>query len=378
MSLREIGWVVVLTGLPFAHFLFRPLDPWHGQALWWQLGVLGMWAWIIGAGGGATVRNRPLGWLIAWLGVLVLSLWTKTILKDHLYPLPMLQGALHVLLVVMVYQAMTMSLTLDGIQRVSLWIAWATVALIVYGVLQVCNLDQFFRSLDPALKRDTLVGTIGNPSHFAAQLAVLTPWLWIQRHWSRWVGVTGSLIMVLCCHSAGGLLAWLVATGLLIWWLRPRWRVGFAVVTVGLLGVWVLQRDALNPYGRWQAWQAFYHIFQQQPITGMGPGFVMELSRTFKLGDPLFTCRHVHNEVFQLAIEWGLIGAGLFLWLCGDAVRRVWRAEKTPVVVACAASLAAILVNSLVNFPLHLAAIGGFGLFAYAGICLSKPRTRIC
>ena len=321
------------------------------------------------------VRNKPLGLLMAWWGVRTLFLWTAVVRSGQGYPVGMLPGVLHALLLVLAYFSLCQLLTPLSYALIGKWLAVSTLGLLGYGLLQLVSLDQFFTQLSPAFEGDLLVGTIGNPTHFAAQLALLSPWLWLQSGWF-WKGVSVlAFLLLLLCGSTAGMLAY--AAAFLVWgWHRfSSRRVLFSGVVLAGLGLFgVLSFQALNPHGRWEAWGQFYSYFQHRPITGLGLGYVMELSKIFVPGHPLYGWRHVHNEYFQLAIEGGVIALALVSWLIYQTGQRFARAVKTPTVVACAASLVALLVNSLLNFPLHLAGIGAYGLFAYVGLCLATPE----
>lgn len=95
----------------------------------------------------------------------------------------------------------------------------------------------------------------------------------------------------------------------------------------------------------------------------------MEFSRTIpNVGHPLSTWRHVHNEFFQVAIEYGVIGLIFIFWMIRDCIREVIRLPKTPLVVTLSAILLALGVNSLVNFPVHLWVTGSYALVAYCGL----------
>jgi O-antigen ligase len=79
---------------------------------------------------------------------------------------------------------------------------------------------------------------------------------------------------------------------------------------------------------------------------------------------------HAHNDYAEVALELGLAGIVLMLafllwWVI--AVWRAWRtAETGPFARAAAISSAAVLVHSLVDFPLRTAAIS-----ACFGMCLA-------
>jgi O-antigen ligase len=85
---------------------------------------------------------------------------------------------------------------------------------------------------------------------------------------------------------------------------------------------------------------------------------------------------HAHNEYVEIALELGLPGILLLLlffawWIA--AVHRVWRSpEARPFVRAASIASAAILVHSIVDFPLRTAAIAG--CFAIALALLADSR----
>ena len=372
MRWGEVGWLIFLAGLPFSHLLNRSLDPWHGQTLYAHGCLVVLWAYSF-VSNKPTKPNWPLAGWVAWVGALSLWLWTNTIIQHKIYSLPLLLGVFHCLSILLFYQAAVSCWTVSTLETICVWIARAGVLVLAYCGLQLLNLDQFFQDLHRSDANDLLVGTIGNPAHLGAYLACLLPLTLLRPGW-RWKGISVSILglaayLLLVEKSVGGSLA---ATGALLWcgwhWAR-KWFWGLVVV-LGILGVVALGRtEILSNHGRFDAWKAFYDIFQQRPITGFGPGFVMELSRSFDdANSPLRQWRHVHNEYFQVAIEHGLIGLSLVGWLLWDYWRTVWRLPKTKLVVACSGMMLAFLLNSLVNFPAHLWLTGSMGLTAYCGI----------
>jgi O-antigen ligase len=79
---------------------------------------------------------------------------------------------------------------------------------------------------------------------------------------------------------------------------------------------------------------------------------------------------HAHNDYAEVALELGIAGILLmllFLTWWGVAVRRAWRSpESGPFARAAAIASAAVLIHSLVDFPLRTAAIA-----AVFGTCLA-------
>jgi O-antigen ligase len=85
---------------------------------------------------------------------------------------------------------------------------------------------------------------------------------------------------------------------------------------------------------------------------------------------------HAHNDYLELALETGVPGLAvlaLFLLWWGRAAWRAWRSrEADPFARAAAVASAAILVHSLVDFPLRTAAIGA--CFALCLVLLVRQR----
>jgi O-antigen ligase len=84
-----------------------------------------------------------------------------------------------------------------------------------------------------------------------------------------------------------------------------------------------------------------------------------------------------HNEYAELALELGFAGVTLILLFLGWwalAVVQAWRtAESRPFARAAAIASAAILVHSIVDFPLRTAAISAS--FAMCIALLTESRT---
>jgi O-antigen ligase len=83
---------------------------------------------------------------------------------------------------------------------------------------------------------------------------------------------------------------------------------------------------------------------------------------------------HAHNDYAELALEMGVAGIllmVLFLGWWGRASWRAWLGDAGPYARAASIASAAILVHSLVDFPLRTAAISG--VFA---MCLALLAER--
>jgi hypothetical protein len=366
MGLREVAWIIFLGGLPFSPFIFRPhFDIWHAQTAWVHIWIMLLFGINFFYPSKQTTRNFPLGAWIIWIGGTTLWLWTSVIIKQKLYPAPLLMPFLHCLIPAFFYLAFLQVWSHDNLKLMLRYIAYAGVIVIVYGFLQIANLDQFFRNLDGGA--DRLVGTIGNPNHFAIYLAMLVPIFAIQSHWIWRFWIATALILIILCDSTAGILA---TGGMAIWclWSWKRHWLWFLAAAIGLWAIYAfLYRDPLNPSGRLEAWGTFWELFEKKPITGLGSGFISQLSRSTSNGS-ILGWRHIHNEYFQVAIEQGIIGLMILGWILVDCWIKVFRLVKGKEVIALGGMLIAFMINSFFNFPAHLWLTGSLALVAYCGI----------
>lgn len=110
---------------------------------------------------------------------------------------------------------------------------------------------------------------------------------------------------------------------------------------------------------------------------GTGLGSFREVYHLFEQPSQVTTTYvvHAHNDYLELALELGIAGIVVLLLFLGwwvAAIARVWRtAEAGPFARAAAIASAAVLVHSLVDFPLRTAAIA-----ACFGMCLAILADR--
>lgn len=379
MSVGQLGWSILLAGLPFAHFLSKNLvvsyglDPWHAQTTWMQAGLLALWG---GSGGRARAlpANRPFPAWLAWTAGITLYAWTVRVSQQQ-YPLALALPMLHLAFLWLFY---TLAVgTWTEAVRTTCWraLAWATVVVVAYGWVQVAHLDQFYLNIDQRVpEADVLVGTIGNPSHFGAHLALCWPFVLAQKGWG-WRLLDAALVglLALTRSSSGCAAAWLLLT-LTLAWRHPAQRrrlwAGSGLLAAMVLGWLALTHPAwLSLQGREGAWPAIWKtwIVEGRSLTGWGLGELHTASAAITSG-PLYKWRHAHCEPLQVWMETGAVGLGLVGWAVVDWGRHVRQLPKTPELGLFVALGAAFAVISLVSFPAHLWLLGSFGLIAYAGV----------
>jgi len=367
MRERKLGWAIFLAGLPFSPLLMRNLDLWNAQATWAQVWVILLFSLMLMQGQVRRLpKNKPLAAWFLWTCVFFMFVWTKMIMEKHVYPLNLLQGMVHVTIIVIFYiTAMQWSQrTLEFILKA---IAISGVVTLAYCLLQILNLDQLFNSLGGHSKKDELVGMIGNPSHLGTYLAMLVPIFFIQKGVVWKFFAVGAILLTCATKSAGAVTAlffgmlWLAMT-------YERWAF-FILLGLGIfasLFIYANYSAFFDFNGRLEAWTEFFKIFKIKPITGLGLGFVMEYSRNPV--EVLLKWRHVHMEYLQIAIEQGLIGLGIVIWGIVDVFKKALLLQENHIANMLTAIFIIFCVNSFVSYPAHLWTLGSIGLLAYCGI----------
>ncbi len=162
-----------------------------------------------------------------------------------------------------------------------------------------------------------------------------------NRRLSHWI--RGGLLITAVIVVAFGLLkrpewisGWLppiIAVGILIW--LKNWRLGLLVTVFGTL---LLIPTILNFYNtqvntetqqwssltRFATWPIVLNLFKINPLTGLGPAVYPYLtSFFFYLG--YYVTFNTHNNFFDIVLQMGLIGFGLFSWLVAVIYQQGWR-----------------------------------------------------
>ena len=283
-----------------------------------------------------------------------------------------------------------------------LWLVGALLAAVMAGVLLgILQIDSPTTVVSKwYLYADTNVGVatgfFANANHMATLLLISIPFLAAllgsaraQRagleHYSGLIAlVTAAVVVVLVGLALNGSLAGyglavpvIVASVLLL--LRPRsparlWvGIGAAVLVVGVLvGLMLMPIDSSLVRGQAQtSVQSRQEILSTSVRAGkeflpLGSG-IGTFARVYALYedhgrlDPTVRVNHAHDDYVELALEAGLpsmILMALFLLWWARAALEAWRAgDAGPFARAAAIASAAILVHSVVDFPLRTAAI---------------------
>lgn len=278
------------------------------------------------------------------------------------------------------------------------WLAVAllagTIAGILLGALQVASSTGVMSPwyLYPSSSFGFATGFFANANHMATLLVITLPFLAALLAAARGENTQGYSAIVALVGGAGlvvvvgiilnssfagiGLsLPVIVASALIVMPSRSRLRRWAAVVAGLLLIVAVVvlaasprsggigQSASTSVQSRQVTWSTTAEAVRDFMPFGSGLGSFRSVYRTYEDRDQLGTATvvHAHNDYEELALELGLVGVLLiiaFLAWWGRAVWSAWRfADGGPYARAASIASAAILVHSLVDFPLRTAAI---------------------
>ena len=120
---------------------------------------------------------------------------------------------------------------------------------------------------------------------------------------------------------------------------------------------------ALEETYRVAAWEGTYKLFQSSPLVGIGLGGLVDNLPRFMTAPITETFHHSHNEPLEVLAEGGviyaaLIGLGLIMYF--GSVIPAWFRRRDPLArglgAGCLAGVSAVLLQSLVEFPLRMPA----------------------
>ena len=166
---------------------------------------------------------------------------------------------------------------------------------------------------------------------------------------SAWLGVTGSLVIVLSCRKRKFFFFFLLAVGLILLFDFLS-RTNF--LGKGIYFLLSLKRTSQQE--RILLSQAALEMMRDRPLLGVGPGnfsyllpkYASQLEQTNRL---------VHNFVLQLGAENGILALGTFFWLLAVYFKTGWqnfRESRCPgLSLGFLGSLAFLLINSLFEYP---------------------------
>ena len=364
-------FLVLICGLPFGHFLFKATDLWHGQGHFFQVGLLVIFCWsFFEKPKYVQTVNRPLGAFTLWVGLLTSYLWIKTLIINQQYAIKIFLPFFNWLCFIWFYKLCLEYLDKNSIDKILKWFRYTIIAVIFYCVLQYFMLDEFLKGLS---LHDELVGTIGNSSHLAGYLAIVSPLFFDKK------GILPLILLwliILLANSASGVF---VGVAMVLFWLLMkkyyRWFWGGLGLSLAGVGIVVVKfPNFLNLSHRLEIWKLAFETFKDKAITGFGLGS-FALMKFQNLPD-VSIWRHLHNEYYQVAFEVGLIGLVLILW-CIWEYFRTFRILKTDLTIRLATIFFGFCLLALFTFPVHLFQLAMIGMISYSFIFVIKNEVKI-
>lgn len=347
---------------PFGIFLFRPLDPWHGMGMYIQLAILILFA--------LSLNNKPLGALTIYLGLLTALVWGLTLLRHQQYAIKIFLPYFNFLCFVILYKLIQDNVDRNTIICLFKWLSNSLLLLLGYCVLQVLSLDPFFKDASISNNPDQLVGTIGNPGHLGALLAIIQPFFFNNK-----LALILLWILLILTHSASGVVVGIIVLLFYLWHKRNYYFYTLLSISsiAGIIALY-LHREFFTFSSRLWVWQKTWELFQtgKSQIIGLGLGSfnLLNLNQgaTKRWG-------HLHQEYLQILFEAGIIGLCLVIWCIYDYFK-TFREKRDDLTIKIASIFLGFCLLGLFSFPAHLWLISLFGVLSYSLLYAIKEKNQ--
>lgn len=182
-------------------------------------------------------------------------------------------------------------------------------------------------------------GLLENPNVAVALLVPTLPVGWrVLDRWPMWRWSWSILLVVgiLCTGSRAGLLAAVVAVGCLL----PRGRTRLAglaigsLMAVGVLGWRFISQPDVLAWHRISIWWAVVKVWATRPLTGVGPGSLVEAAgrerilHPEEIGHYQFVVGYAESTPFAVLVQLGVVGALLAVLAAGAWMLAVHRSDE--------------------------------------------------
>jgi len=217
---------------------------------------------------------------------------------------------------------------------------------VVYQMVQVCGHDLIYTG-----GSGYYVGLMSNPNELAAVLAFCLP-AFFRKGWVWLIPLVIAGFINNPVSSAGGVVAGTAAVIVFLLGYKRKW-VGFVGICCCLIGatLFVIYIDKGSISSRLDVWKIAWDLYSQKWIMGFGLGHFQDVFVNPVLKAILgANFAQAHNDLLQGLFE---MGAGFAILVCGYFVSIIRRVNKKAILSL--AAITGIVVNSLVNFPFHIA-----------------------
>jgi len=402
------GAMLVCWVLAFGYAVFA----FGGATLEWALPFYVLGALLAALGGAKLLWVRPVSWVWTPLHIPVLAFLVYTVARYFTSPIEYESRLelLHVLLFTLVYFVAAGNFYRASHRNIIFWvIAGIAVAESVYGFWQVAmKTDAVLWFTRAVGYRGRASGTYICPNHLAGlltmTLGLIVARLVVDRRPSR------SLQKSFLLKLFDGYCALIIAAGLVATQSRGGWAAAAVALIVAVLWMWRAKalpprvvdvllllivvgglvlasrptvRDRLHQMfairldytfdfdvvdvrdeslsGRVYLNRSTRAMVADHPLWGAGPGTWRWVLAGYRDPKLQLAPRHAHNDVMQLAAEYGLVGLmlvlgviGCFLWQIVRFTRPDEPAETRAWMIGSATAVLAMVVHSFADFNLHI------------------------
>ena len=365
-------FLILLVGMPFSAFLIPSLNIWHVHGLWFWLWSLVLLGTSIFKEDKYSTINIPFGLLTLWFGLITLFFAGRLLVVHQIFASRLIFPFFNFMLIVLFYKFVVSYLNRDDIERIIKYLTISVFLVLCYCVLQIFNLDQFYRGaamLPNDNSFDYLVGTIGNSHHLSGYLAICLPLFLYKKCILSRLGLYLTFGILGATGSATGLFTAVCVTGFIsLFSRRLDWKdilvlVSMAVAFFGIKYQFNF-KELISlygcPSGRIEIWKLLIEDFRKAPITGTGLGTFSIM--TEKAG--LEPWRHAHSEYLQILKEAGLIGLGLVIFCITAFFKRL---KRDLLSITLGGMFLGFTLVCLLSYPAHLWLLASMGIFGYAG-----------
>lgn len=292
-----------------------------------------------------------------------------------------------------------------------LFMAWLAAATALFGLVQYFFAEQL--SLEFYLGADRRIGSLlGSPAFYGGFIVLVTPLLLsaaigsaLPRSTRRLLGAVVAMVLLslFLTRSRSSIIAAVISLGLLavLQTDGPRRRlvirtslllaVGGALL-LGLLPAaqsWMVHALDAGPGStlarRWFFWEAGVRAFLHSPVWGYGAGSFEPVMIRFRspgywIAKSEDVVPHAHNEIVETAVELGILGLCLTVWLFVAVLRPALRHAaapggwRRPVATGLLCGLIGLAIDNLTNVSLRQAPVAAVA-WLFAGILAGMPPT---
>lgn len=220
---------------------------------------------------------------------------------------------------------------------------------VLYQIVQMCGYDFIYKDIGGTVNSGQIVGLMSNTNETSALLAFCLP-AFFRKRWFWFMPMM--LLGFINTRVTGGVLAAIVMVIVFTFSFKQKWvwitGVGSCIIGGLLFYLFVDTPDIIN---RFNTWKVVWNLYSQKWIMGFGLGHFQNVFVNPVLKAILgANFAQAHNDLLQGVFEMGI---GFVVLVCGYFISIIRRANKAAILSL--AAITGIVVNSLVNFPFHIA-----------------------